>query len=53
MQTLCYEECRARPAIVIARGALAIYRQISADQKADAEQIKQALITVCAADALN
>ena len=32
------------------RGALAIYRQLSAEQKADAEQIKQALITT---DAFN
>ena len=29
-------------------GALAIYRQLSAEQKADAEQIKQALITAYA-----
>ena len=35
------------------RGALAIYRQLSAEQKADAEQIKQALITACATDAFN
>ena len=34
-------------------GALAIYRQLSAEQKADAEQIKQALITVYATDAFN
>ena len=34
-------------------GALAIYRQLSAEQKADAEQIKQALITAYAADAFN
>ena len=35
------------------RGALAIYRQLSAEQKADAEQIKQALITAYATDAFN
>ena len=35
------------------RGALAIYRQLSAEQKADAEQIKLALITANATDALN
>ena len=34
-------------------GALAIYRQLSTEQKADAEQIKQALITAYAADAFN
>ena len=34
-------------------GALAIYRQLSAEQKADAEQIKQALITAYATDAFN
>ena len=33
-------------------GVLAIYRQLSADHKADAEQIKQALITAYAADEL-
>ena len=35
------------------RRALAIYRQLSAEQKADAEQIKQALITAYATDAFN
>ena len=35
------------------RGALAIYRQLSAEQKADTEQIKQALITAYATDAFN
>ena len=34
-------------------GALAIYRQLSAEQKADAEQIKQAFITTYATDAFN
>ena len=34
-------------------GALAIYRQISTEQKADAEQIKQALINAYATDAFN
>ncbi len=34
-------------------GALAIYRQLSAEQKVDAEQIKLALITACATDAFN
>ena len=34
-------------------GALVIYRQLSAERKADAEQIKQALITVYATDAFN
>ena len=34
-------------------GALAIYKQLSAEQKADAEQIKQALITAYATDAFN
>ena len=34
-------------------GALAIYRQLSAEQKVDAEQIKQALITMYATDAFN
>ena len=34
-------------------GPLAIYRQLSAEQKADAEQIKQALITAYAGDAFN
>ena len=34
-------------------GALAIYRQLNAEQKADAEQIKQALITTYATDAFN
>ena len=34
-------------------GALAIYRQLSTEQKADAEQIKQALITTYAADAFD
>ena len=34
-------------------GALPIYRQLSAGQKADAEQIKQALITMYATDAVN
>ena len=34
-------------------GALAVYRQLSAEQKADAEQIKQALITTYATDAFN
>ena len=34
-------------------GALAIYRQLSTGQKADAEQIKQALITAYATDAFN
>ena len=34
-------------------GALAIYRQLSAEQKVDAEQIKQALITAYAADVFN
>ena len=34
-------------------GAFAVYRQLSAEQKADAEQIKQALITAYAADAFN
>ena len=34
-------------------GALAIYRQLSAEQKADTEQIKQALITTYATDAFN
>ena len=34
-------------------GALAIYRQLSAEQKADAEHIKQALITAYATDAFN
>ena len=34
-------------------GALALYRQLSAEQKADAEQIKQALITAYAANAFN
>ena len=34
-------------------GALPIYRQLSAEQKADAEQIKQALITAYATDAFN
>ena len=34
-------------------GALAIYRQLSMEQKADAEQIKQALITAYATDAFN
>ena len=34
-------------------GALAIYRQLSAEQKADAEQINQALITAYATDAFN
>ena len=34
-------------------GGLAIYRQLSAEQKAVAEQIKQALITAYAADAFN
>ena len=34
-------------------GALAIYRQLSTEQKADAEQIKQAFITMCATDAFN
>ena len=33
--------------------SLAIYRQLSAEQKADAEQIKQALITAYAIDAFN
>ena len=33
--------------------ALAIYRQLSAEQKADAELIKQALITLYASDAFN
>ena len=32
-------------------GALAIYRQLSREQKVDVEQIKQALITTYAADA--
>ena len=35
------------------RGALAIYRQISPEQKVDAEQIKQALINTYATDAFN
>ena len=35
------------------RGALAIYRQLSAEQKVDAEQIKQAFITAYATDAFN
>ena len=48
-----YEECWARPAIEIAGGALAIYRQLGAEQKADAEQIKQTLITTYASDAFN
>ena len=34
-------------------GALAIYRQLSAEQKADVEQIKQALITAYTTDAFN
>ena len=34
-------------------GALVIYRQLRAEQKADAEQIKQALITAYATDAFN
>ena len=34
-------------------GALAIYRQLIAKQKADAEQIKQALITTYATDVFN
>ena len=34
-------------------GALAIYRQLSAEQKSDAEQIKLALITTYATDAFN
>ena len=34
-------------------GTLAIYRQFSTEQKADAEQIKQALITAYATDAFN
>ena len=34
-------------------GALAIYRQLSVEQKADAKQIKQALITAYATDAFN
>ena len=34
-------------------GALAIYRQLSMEQKADAEQIKQVLITIYATDAFN
>ena len=34
-------------------GALAIYRQLSAEHTADEEQIKQALITVYTADAFN
>ena len=34
-------------------GALAIYRQLSVEQKADAEQIRQALITAYATDAYN
>ena len=34
-------------------GALAIYRQLSSGQKADAEQIKQALNTAYATDAFN
>ena len=34
-------------------GALAIYKQLSAEQKADAEQIKQALIDAYATDAFN
>ena len=35
------------------RGALAIYRQLSVEQKADAEQIKQAFITAYTTDAFN
>ena len=34
-------------------GALAIYRQLSVEQKVDAEQIKQALITAYTTDAFN
>ena len=34
-------------------GDLTIYRQLSTEQKADAEQIKQDLITVYATDAFN
>ena len=34
-------------------GPLAIYRQLSVKQKADAEQIKQALIMAYATDAFN
>ena len=34
-------------------GALAIYKQLSAEQKTDVEQIKQALITAYATDAFN
>ena len=34
-------------------GALAIYRQLSVEQKADEEQIKQAPITAYATDAFN
>ena len=43
---------RLRP-LGLRGGALAIYRQLSVEQKADEEQIKQALITAYTTDAYN
>ena len=53
MRALHYEQCQAVLPLRLQEGALPIYRQLSAGQKADAEQIKQALITVYATDAFN
>ena len=39
--------------LILREGALAIYMQLRAEQKADAKQIKQALITAYATDAFN
>ena len=57
-EELVYELCTMKNVerILLLRlrgGALAIYRQLSAEQKAGAEQIKQALITADATDAFN